>query len=131
MQFLAPHTHTKKTNLMCLQKLQATNPLFHTETIQLSTYSPILIPSQPTLNHVDPWDRILLHPSQQQLKNSLNQKTKPFHNQNMGWEKTSVTHPPQRTKNIQNLMLFNGGFWQQLEKSALANLICSRNAYFP
>jgi len=33
------------------------------------------------------------YPTPQQLQNNPNQKTKPPHNLNMGWEHTATTHP--------------------------------------
>jgi hypothetical protein len=42
---------------------------------------------------MDKWVEISLAPSQQQLENSSNQKTKPPHNQKMGWDNSANTHP--------------------------------------
>jgi hypothetical protein len=43
-------------------------------------------------------EKTTLSPSQQQLQNSLNQKTNPLHSQNTGWEYYDTTHPHKKKK---------------------------------
>jgi hypothetical protein len=61
--------------------------------------TPPFLSHPPTWNNIGAWVRNALFPSQQQLKKSLNQKTKQIHKTNMGWDYFSNTHPL-KEKNI-------------------------------
>jgi len=52
-----------------------------------------LIPSQSTYFNIGAWGEKSLVPSKQQQENNPNQKTKPKHNQKMGWEHSKTTYP--------------------------------------
>jgi hypothetical protein len=58
------------------------------------TFYPILIPP---IQHNFP-EKKLLSSSQRKQKNSLNQKTKPFHNQNIGRGTFNAPHPHKENK---------------------------------
>jgi hypothetical protein len=59
------------------------------------------IPSTPTWRYIDLQLRISLSPSQQQPKNSPNQKSKKALNQKMGRGDSEATHP-HKEKNLRN-----------------------------
>jgi hypothetical protein len=80
-----------------------THLFLHGTEIESPTCFPILIPSTPTWRNMDMWVEISLVPSQQQLKNSPNQKTKPLTTKDgMG---QLCKHPSPQRKKRQLLMV--------------------------
>jgi len=69
-------------------KIAAKNHAAETES---PTCFPTLIPSTPTWHCIVLQSRIPLSPSQQQLENNPNQKSKPAHNQR--WDGTTMQPP--------------------------------------
>jgi len=63
----------------------------HATEIKSLTFFPTLIPSTPTWHCIELQSRILLSPSQQQLENSPNQKSK--QPQNQRWDGTVMQLP--------------------------------------
>jgi hypothetical protein len=67
----------------------------------VSTCFHALVPSQATWSNIGAWGKDALFPSLWQLENSLNQKSKPQHDQNMGWE-THQQHPSTKKEKLQD-----------------------------
>jgi hypothetical protein len=82
-----------KANSVCYysQRLSC-GSFIHGKTIRVANMLPQCLSHPPTWNNIGAWVKNALFPSQQQLKKSLNQKTKQIRKPNMGWDYFGATH---------------------------------------